>query len=94
MRLAEQVHTEQCASLKTFNNLVNGQISWRERELAEEHITACFHCIDRFTTFQEMVRMRKDAAALPPSKIESILAQLPFVKAKSSSAFSRLFASR
>jgi hypothetical protein len=94
MRLAEQGHTEQCASLKTFNNLVNGQITWRERELAEEHMTACFHCIDCFTTFQEMVRMRKDAAALPAPKIESILAQLPFASTKNSSIFSRLFASR
>ncbi len=94
MRLAEQTHTEQCASLKTFNNLVNGQITWRERELAGEHMTACFHCIDRFTTFQEMVQMRKDVAALPTPKIESILAQLPFVSAKNSSVLSRLFASR
>ncbi len=94
MRLAEQAHTEQCASLKTFNNLVNGQITWRERELAEEHMTACFHCIDRFTTFQEMVRIRKGAAALSPPQIESILAQLSFVTAKNSGVFSRLFASR
>ena len=94
MRLAEQAHTEQCASLKTFNNLVNGQIIWRERELAEEHMTACFHCFDRFTTFQEMVRLRKDMAALTAPDVERILAQLPFVSAKTSSVFSRLFASR
>jgi len=35
MELAGQSKTDQCASLKTFNNLVNGQITWRERELAE-----------------------------------------------------------
>jgi len=92
MELAEQSKTEPCASLKTFNNLVNGQISWRERELAEEHVNNCFYCIDRFTTFQEMVRLRKDVSGLAAPQVEAILAQLPFTAAKPRGVLFRLFA--
>jgi len=94
MEMAEQAKTEQCVSLKTFNNLVNGQLSWRERELAEEHMSKCFYCIDRFTTFQEMVRLRKDTPPLAPPQVEAILAQLPFAAGKPRGVLSRLFAGR
>ena len=92
MELAGQSKTDQCASLKTFNNLVNGQITWRERELAEEHMTNCLCCIDRFTAFQEMVRLRKDVLPLSEPQVEAILAQLPFAAAKPRGTLSRLFA--
>jgi len=94
MEMAEQAKTDSCVSLKTFNNLVNGQLSWRERELAEEHMSNCFYCIDRFTTFQEMVRLRKDTSLLAPPQVEAILAQLPFAAGKPRGVFSRLFAGR
>lgn len=94
MELAEQSKTDPCLALKTFNNLVNGQISWRERELAEEHMGNCFYCIDRFTTFQEMIRLRKDGIALPASEVEAILAQLTCGAGKSRGVLARLFAGR
>lgn len=94
MEMAEQSKTEQCVSLKIFNNLVNGQLSWRERELAEEHMSNCFYCIDRFTTFQEMGRLRKDRSLLSPPQVEAILAQLPFAAGKPRGVLSRLFAGR
>ncbi|HKU19492.1 MAG TPA: hypothetical protein VJQ50_00660, partial [Terriglobales bacterium] len=59
MEEAEKAGSEQCVALKTFNNILNGQISWRERELAEEHIRDCFNCLDCFTGFQEMIRLRQ-----------------------------------
>ncbi len=67
---------ENCLPLKTFNNLINGQISWRERELAEQHIAGCFCCLERFTAFQEMIRRRKEAQPLDAPEIAQILAQL------------------
>jgi hypothetical protein len=94
MELAEQSKTDKCASLKNFNNLVNGQITWRERELAEEHMSNCFCCIDRFTTFQEMVRLRVDVPPLPEPQVEAILARLPFAAGKPRGVLSRLFAGR
>jgi len=94
MESAEQLGTDQCSSLKIFNNLVNGQITWREREAAEKHMKDCFHCIDRFTTFKEMVHLRKDVPSLSQPKAEGILAQLPLAAGKPRGVLSRLFASR
>ncbi len=94
MESAEQLRTDQCPSLKTFNNLVNGQITWREREAAEQHMKDCFYCIDRFTTFQEMVRFRKDVPPLSQPAAEAILAQLPFAAGKPRGVLSRLLSGR
>ena len=94
MELAEQSKTDKCASLKTFDNLVNGQITWREREQAEEHMHNCFYCIDRFTTFQEMVRLRKDVPPLSEPQVEAVLAKLPVAAGKPRGTLSRLFAGR
>jgi hypothetical protein len=91
MESAKQANTDQCCSLKIFNNIVNGQITWREREAAEQHMADCFYCIDRFTTFQEMVRLRKDVSPLHEPEVEAILAQLPFVSDRRRGVFSRLF---
>ena len=91
MEEAEKMPSEQCVSLKTFNNLVNGQITWRERELAEEHMTNCFRCIDRFTTFLEMIRLRKDIAPLSEEEVAPVLSQLGFPAAKPKGVFARLF---
>jgi hypothetical protein len=89
---AEKTKSEECLPLKTFNNIVNGQISWRERDVAEEHIRDCFYCIDRFTGFQEMVRLRKDATPLPEDQVAARMEQLGFRKAKKSGLFAKLFA--
>ena len=92
MQEAEKAASEQCVALKTFNNILNGQISWREREVAEEHIRDCFYCLDRFTAFQEMIRLRQDAQPLPESEIEPLLAALNLPPASSKGMLARLFA--
>jgi hypothetical protein len=89
---AEKSGSEQCVALKTFNNILNGQISWRERELAEEHIRDCFNCLDRFTGFQEMIRLRQDAKPLAETEVEPLLAALNLPAAKGKGVLARLFA--
>ncbi|HKW27596.1 MAG TPA: hypothetical protein VJN48_17550 [Terriglobales bacterium] len=92
MEEAEKTRSEQCVALRTFNNIVNGQITWRERELAEEHVRDCFNCLDRFTAFQEMIRLRKDARPLQEGEVEPILVELHLPPAKSRGVLARLFA--
>ena len=75
---AEKAKTPECLPLKTFNNIVNGQVSWRERDVAEQHIRDCFYCIDRFTSFQEMIRLRKDSAPLPEQRVAPVVEKLGF----------------
>jgi hypothetical protein len=90
---AEKTRSEQCVALKTFNNIINGQITWRERELAEEHIRDCFNCLDRFTAFQEMIWLRQDATPLAETEIEPMLAELQLpAAAKGKGVLARLFA--
>jgi hypothetical protein len=89
---AEKTGGEDCLPLKTFNNLVNGQVSWRERELAEQHIRDCFHCLDRYTSFLEMIRLRKDVEPLSESQIQSILSQLNLPAEKGKGLLAKLFA--
>jgi len=87
---AEKTQTPDCLPLKTFNNIVNGQVSWRERDVAEQHIRDCFYCIDRFTSFQEMIRLRKDGKPAPEAKIDAIMASLGFEAAKKKGFLSKM----
>lgn len=89
---AEKTRSDECLSLKTFNNLVNGQISWRERELAEEHMIRCPYCIDHFTSYNEMIRYRKDAEPLAEVEIEKIVSTLGVSEAKPRGMLAKLFA--
>ena len=89
---AEKAGGESCLPLKTFNNLVNGQVSWRERELTEQHIRDCFHCIDRYTSFLEMIRLRQDAQPRGEAEVTAILAQLNLPSEKGKGLLAKLFA--
>lgn len=82
MEEAEATRSDKCLPLKTFNNLINGQISWRERDVAEQHIRDCFNCLDRYTAFQEMIRLRKDTAPWPEPQVEAVLEQWGLKKPK------------
>jgi hypothetical protein len=91
MEAAEKTKSDDCLPLKTFNNIVNGQVSWRERDVAEQHIRDCFYCIDRFTGFQEMIRLRKDAKPLPEDRVEAMMARMGFEKAKKQGFLAKMF---
>ena len=82
MEAADKTRTESCLPLKTFNNLVNGQLTWRERELAEEHIRPCLYCLDRYAAFQEMIRYLRDVQPLPGERVAGLLASLGLRPAK------------
>jgi hypothetical protein len=87
---AEKTKTPDCLPLKTFNNIVNGQVTWRERDVAEQHIRDCFYCIDRFTSFQEMIRLRKDAKPAGGEQIAAILGKLGFSPPKKKGLFAKI----
>ena len=90
MEQAEKRRTDDCLPLKTFNNIVNGQITWRERDAAEKHVAGCFYCLDRFTTFQEVVRMLKDQQPAPEVEVERIAAQLDLPKKNKAGILSKI----
>ena len=90
LEAAAKTRSDECLPWKTFNNLVNGQTSWRERELAEAHIKDCPNCVDCFTSFQEMIRLRKDAPAAAEAEVHAVLAALGLPQAGSRSLMGRL----
>ena len=90
MQEAENKRSDQCLPVKTFNNMVNGQITWRERELAEEHLKECFYCLDCFTSFQEMIRLRVDARPLPENRLAQVLAALDLPAARGRGVLGKL----
>lgn len=87
---AEKTGTPDCLPLKTFNNLINGQLTWRERDLTEQHIRDCFYCLDRFTSFQEMIRLRKDGKAAPDAQVDAVLEKLGFTSGKKKGLFAKI----
>lgn len=89
---AEKAGTPSCLPWKTFNNIINGQVSWRERELAEAHVKDCFYCIDRFTSFQEMIQLRKTSPPWNAERVETVLAKLQLPAEKSKGLLSRILA--
>ncbi len=91
LEAAAATRSDQCLPWKTFNNLVNGQTTWRERELAEAHIKDCPNCLDRFTSFVEVVRLRRDAQPASEDALRPVLAALGVPPAGSRSLVDRLF---
>ncbi|HYG98947.1 MAG TPA: hypothetical protein VD837_07435 [Terriglobales bacterium] len=90
MELAESARTPDCLSWKTMDNIINGQISWRDRDNAERHASGCIHCLNSFTAFQEMIWLRKEAQPLPETEIEQVVQGLRLQERKG--LFSRLLA--
>lgn len=91
MESAENVKTDACLPLKTFNNIVNGQVSWRERDVAEKHVAGCFYCLDRFTTFQEIVKEMKDRQPAGEAETEGVLGKLNLPAKQKGSLLAKMF---
>ena len=91
MEEAEKTKSDKCLPLKTFNDMINGQLSWRERDLTEEHIKGCFYCIDRYTSFCEGIWLRKDAQPLAEPEIEKILEAMGVPEKKGKGLLAKLF---
>lgn len=66
----------ECLRWKTVNNLLNGQLSWSDREIAERHMSGCVGCVDAFTAFQEMIWLRRQAVPLPAEEVEALANKL------------------
>lgn len=65
----EQQRTEECVPDRIYVRIVDGQINWREKENAEDHINACLYCLARFAEYRELCYFYKK---LPP--VEDALA--------------------
>ena len=90
LEMAEKARTPECLPLRTINNIINGQISWHDRDRAEQHIRECVHCLDRFTSFQEMIWYGRRAQPLEDTEVVGYLERLA-VRESRKSVVARLF---
>ncbi len=88
---AQSERGNDCLPWKTFNNLINGQISWADRESAERHISTCTHCLEAFTAFQEMIWLQKGSTALDKAATQTIVGALGVRRTASRNLLGRLF---
>jgi hypothetical protein len=86
-RTAAAAGTEDCLSVKTFLDILDGRMTWRGRETLERHVNSCWHCIDHFCRMVEVVETLRgvqplsDQEAAPYRKLLGIAEQKrPFWK--------------
>jgi hypothetical protein len=90
LRAAQQ---ENCASLRQLIRILDGQVSWYDKSPVEEHRSACFHCLELWTSLLEVVHWKRQARPWAPAQFEPFLACLPLRAGPKSrrSVFARLF---
>lgn len=69
---------EGCVADKTFVRIADGQVTWREKEAAEQHMEDCLRCLDRWTDYQEMRMYYASLSPAAASFVETILRKMGF----------------
>jgi hypothetical protein len=66
-----------CTSLRQLIRILDGQASWYDKSPAEEHRGQCLHCMELWTSLQEVVALSRAPQAWPAEKIASLLRAVP-----------------
>jgi hypothetical protein len=75
-----------CLPPKAFLDILDGRTTWRNRELMEQQVNRCWHCVDHFCRMVEVVgllrecRPLSDAEAAPYWKLLDVEAERSFWK--------------
>jgi hypothetical protein len=75
-----------CLPAKAFLDILDGRTTWRNRELVEEQVNRCWHCLDHFCRMVEVIgllrmcRPLSDAEAAPYRKLLGVDGERPFWK--------------
>jgi len=46
--------TEECISVKSLLDIIDGRSTWSKREEMERHVAGCLHCVDHFCRLHEV----------------------------------------
>jgi hypothetical protein len=77
LRQAWNERTENCTALRLMIRILDGQIGWHEKTPAEQHLSGCLHCLERFTALQEIVYWKRETKPLAAAEIQPLLEALP-----------------
>jgi hypothetical protein len=54
-REAAAAHGKDCLPVKALLDILDGRTTWREREVMEQHVNTCWHCVDHNARMQEVI---------------------------------------
>jgi hypothetical protein len=94
LALAQQARAqkqEACPPLYQFMRILDGQVSWYDKEPVEKQVCACRHCLEAWTALREVTYWRNAAPAASPERIEGFLRSLPLAAARKKSLLQRMF---
>jgi len=58
-----------CLPTKTFLDMVDGRTTWRGRDVVDQHLRGCWHCVDHFCRILEAIHLLRGSQ--PLSQAES-----------------------
>jgi len=70
-RTACERRTEDCPDPRRFLRLLDGQITWRDREETEQHLAQCWRCVDALCRLREAVFLQGQARPLEDAVVQS-----------------------
>ena len=75
---------EDCLPAKAFLDVIEGRSVWRDREIMDQHLRGCWHCVDHFCRLVEVNEWLRGNAALPESEARRYLDLLGIGEVKAS----------
>jgi len=89
-REAAAVSGEECLPVRAFLDVIDGRMTWNEKERIERHVNGCWHCVDHFCRMVEVVHVMRGLQPLTAAEAEPYrkLLDLPAVQ---QSVWKRLF---
>jgi hypothetical protein len=77
MRRAGAAKNEGCAPLRQLVRILDGQVSWYDKNQVERHMAGCLHCLECWTALREIHYWRREAKPCLPAELELLLSCLP-----------------
>lgn len=77
IRSARAAKGGNCATLRQLVRILDGQASWYDKSPVEEHRSSCLHCLEKWTSLQEVVHWKREGKPWARERIEWLLNVLP-----------------
>ncbi len=91
---ARAARKPECPDLRQLIRVLDGQISWYDKEPIEQHRAQCLSCLEHWTSLLEVVGWAKHAQRFSEPELETFLSALPLKETgeRKKTFFKRLFA--
>jgi hypothetical protein len=76
LRDARAAKTDSCSRVREQVRMLDGQSSWYEKELLEQHMVSCIHCLESWAALREIVYWRREAKPRSRDEINHLLSGL------------------